>query len=33
MQILILFIVFASTASLAGADELKNYLFDSNFGV
>ena len=28
MQILILFIAFASTASFAGADELKNYLFD-----
>lgn len=28
MQILILFIAFASTASLASADELKNYLFD-----
>ncbi len=28
MQILILFIAFASTASFAGASELKNYLFD-----
>ena len=28
MQILILFIIFTSTASLASAGELKNYLFD-----
>ena len=28
MQILILFIAFASTVSLASASELKNYLFD-----
>ena len=28
MQILILFIIFTSTASLASADELKNYLYD-----